>query len=194
NGGTPLMLAAGGGPARTQEEEVVDKAGRADPVEVVKMILDAGADINAVNEQENTAVHLAAQRGSDKVVQYLVSRGARLDLKNKQGKTPAEVAPRRTAEMIAKLMNGSTASVQSPAVAVPATQTLPDAPAKAILEANCTTCHNLDRVKSKHFDKDSWQGLIESMRGKRGGPKDLTDDDIRVLADYLTKNFGPTGQ
>jgi ankyrin repeat protein len=193
NGGTPLMLAAGGGPARTQEEEVVDKAGRADPVEVVKMILDAGADINAVNDQENTAVHLAAQRGSDKVVQYLVSRGAKLDLKNKQGKTPVEVAPKRTAELIAKLLNGSTAS-EKPQVVVVAAPNLPEAPAKAILEANCTTCHNLDRVKSKHFDKESWQGLIESMRGKRGGPKDLTDDDIQVLADYLTKNFGPTGQ
>jgi cytochrome c5 len=139
-------------------------------------------------------VHLAAQRGSDKVVQYLVSRGAKLDLKNKQGKTPVEVAPKRTAELIAKLMNGSTASVQSAAVAVPAAQPLPDAPAKTILEANCTTCHNLDRVKSKHFDKESWQGVIESMRGKRGGPKDLTDDDIQVLTDYLSKNFGPTGQ
>ena len=158
------------------------------------MILDAGADINAVNDQENAAVHLAAQRGNDKVVQYLVSRGARLDLKNKQGKTPGEAAPKRTAELIAKLMNGSTASVQSPAASVQAAQPLPDSPAKAILEANCTTCHNLDRVKTKHFDKESWQGVIESMRGKRGGPKDLTDDDIQVLADYLTKNFGPTVQ
>jgi len=103
NGGTPLMLAAGGGPARAQEEEVVDKAGRADPVEVIKMILDAGADINAVNDQQNTALHLAALRGNDKVVQYLASRGAKLDVKNKQGKTPAEVAPKRTADVIARL-------------------------------------------------------------------------------------------
>jgi uncharacterized protein len=107
NGGTPLMLAAGGGPARAQEEEVVDKAGRADPIEVIKMILDAGADINAVNDQQNTAVHLAAQKGNDKVVQYLASRGARLDLKNKQGKTPAEVAPKRTADLLAKLTKGN---------------------------------------------------------------------------------------
>ena len=104
NGGTPLMLAAGGGPARAQEEEVVDKTGRADPIEVIKMVLDAGADINAVNDQQNSALHLAALRGNDKVVQYLASRGAKLDVKNKQGKTPAEVAPKRTADLIAKLM------------------------------------------------------------------------------------------
>src|SRR5437660_6716861 len=99
------MLAAGGGPARAQEEDVVDKTGRADHIEVIKMVLDAGADINAVNDQQNSALHLAALRGNDKVVQYLASRGAKLDVKNKQGKTPAEVAPKRTADLIAKLMN-----------------------------------------------------------------------------------------
>src|SRR5262249_29433702 len=99
-------------------------------------------------------------------------------------------------ELIAKLTNGSgpIVSEKPPAVAVAPAQTLPDAPAKTILEANCTTCHTLDRVKSKHFDKESWQGVIESMRGKRGGPKDLTDDDIQVLVDYLSKNFGPAAQ
>jgi ankyrin repeat protein len=104
DGSTPLMLAAGGGPPRAQEDEVVDKAGRADPVEVVKMILDAGADINAVNvNQENTALHLAALKGNDKVVQYLISRGARVDIKNKLGKTAGEVGPKHTTDLIAKL-------------------------------------------------------------------------------------------
>ncbi len=108
DGSTPLMLAAGGGPPRAQEDEVVDKAGRADPVEVVRMILDAGADINAVNvNQENTALHLAALKGNDKVVQYLISRGARVDIKNKLGKTAGEVGPRHTTDLIAKLTNGS---------------------------------------------------------------------------------------
>ena len=203
NGGTPLMLAAGGGPARAQEEEVVDKAGRADPVEVIAMILDAGADINALNEQQTTAVHLAASRGNDKVVQYLASRGARFDIKNRQGKTAAELAPKRTADLIAKLTNGAPAADKAPvataAAAAPrpvaaAASGFPEAPARYILEGNCTTCHTLDRVKTKHFDKESWSGLIESMRGKRGGPKDLTDDQIQELADYLSKNFGPAGQ
>jgi ankyrin repeat protein len=192
NGGTPLMLAAGGGPARAQEEEVVDKAGRADPIEVMKIILDAGADVNAINDQGSTALHLAAQRGSDRVLQYLITRGAKSDVKNKQGKTPAEIAPKRTAELLAKLTNGSVPSEQ-PAVAASsaAASISPDAPAKAILEGNCTTCHTLDRVRAKHLARDAWQGLVESMRDKRNGPKDLTDDQIQVLADYLSKNFGP---
>ncbi len=107
NGGTPLMLVAGGAPPRAQEDEVVDKTGRADPIEVMKTILDTGADINAVDEQQNSALHLAAAKGNDKIVQYLISRGARLDLKNKQDKTPAEVAPKRTADLIAKLGGSS---------------------------------------------------------------------------------------
>src|SRR6185295_4430987 len=84
------------------------------------------------------------------------------------------------------------ATVAMAAVAFSAVQDLPEGPGKAILESNCTVCHDLDRVKSKHYDKESWQGIIESMRDKRGGPKDLSDDEIKVLVDYLSKNFGPT--
>ena len=79
-------------------------AHRIDPVEVIKLILDAGANINAANvNQENTALHLAALKGNDKVVQYLISRGARVDIKNKLGKTAGEVGPRHTTDLIAKL-------------------------------------------------------------------------------------------
>jgi hypothetical protein len=48
----------------------------------------------------------------------------------------------------------------------------------------------VDRVKTKHYDKETWQGIVESMRAKRNGPA-LTDDDVQVLATYLSKNFGP---
>ena len=85
-------------------------------------------------------------------------------------------------------------TVAMAAVAFAAVQDLPEGPGKAILESNCTICHDLDRVKSKHYDKESWQGIIESMRDKRGGPKDLSNEHIQVLADYLSKTYGPAGK
>jgi ankyrin repeat protein len=107
DGSTALMLAAGGGPARAEEEEVVDNGGKADPVDVMKVLVDAGADVNASNEQQMTALHLAAQKQADRIIEYLASRGAKLDVKNKAGKTPLDLAGNptgKTAMLIKKLM------------------------------------------------------------------------------------------
>jgi len=112
DGSTALMLAAGGGPARGDEEEVVDRGGRADPIEVIKTLIDAGADVNQANEQQMTAIHLAAQKQADKIVEYLASRGAKLDVKNKAGKTPLDLAGKpdgKTAMLIKKLMSDKAA-------------------------------------------------------------------------------------
>lgn len=112
DGSTALMLAAGGGPARGDEEEVVDLGGRADPLDVMKTLIDAGADVNAANEQQMTAIHLAAQKQADRIIEYLVSRGAKLDAKNKAGKTPLDLAGKpdgKTAMLIKKLMGDAAA-------------------------------------------------------------------------------------
>ena len=66
---------------------------------------------------------------------------------------------------------------------------LPEGAGKVILEGACTKCHNLDRVKAKHYDRESWQGIVESMRDKKDGAE-VSEDDIKVLAEYLAKNFG----
>jgi len=110
DGSTALMLAVGGGPARAQEEEVVDLGGRADPLDVIKTLVDAGADVNQANEQQMTVMHLAAQKQADKIIEYLASKGARLDAKNKAGKTPLDLAGKpdgKTATLIKKLMSES---------------------------------------------------------------------------------------
>ena len=89
---TPLMVAAGLGAPRGGDEEVTEGAGRGDPLEVVKIFLEAGADVNAVNEQGNTAIHYAAQGGRNRIIEFLASKGAKLDMKNKAGKTPLDLA------------------------------------------------------------------------------------------------------
>ena len=77
------------------------------------------------------------------------------------------------------------------AVAFAAVQDLPEGEGKAVLEGNCEGCHSIDRVKGKQYDKETWQGIVEAMRGKRNGPA-ISDEEVQVLATYLSKNFGPT--
>ena len=94
-----------------------------------------------------------------------------------------------------KLMFGRTTmwvwlTVCFAAVAFAAVQDLPEGEGKVVLEGSCEGCHSLDRIKTKHYDMETWEGVVEAMRSKRNGPV-MTDEDVKVLATYLTKSFGP---
>ena len=89
---TPLMVAAGldiwnpgedGGSLGGQEEEVL---------EAVRMLVELGNDVNAVNDLGETALHGAAFRGVNIVVEYLVEQGARIDARDRNGWTPWAIA------------------------------------------------------------------------------------------------------
>ena len=58
-----------------------------DTYEIVKLIVEHGADVNAENERGETALYGAAFLGNDKAIQYLVDHGAKLDAKTKAGRT-----------------------------------------------------------------------------------------------------------
>jgi ankyrin repeat protein len=86
----PLMAAAGLG---TKEEDSTGRRKTEDEaIESIKLLLDAGLDINAVDGRGQTALHGAAEWGNDKVVKFLAERGAKLDIKDKQGKTALDAA------------------------------------------------------------------------------------------------------
>jgi ankyrin repeat protein len=102
---TPLMVASGlGARPRGGEEDVVEKPGRADPVDVIKLFVEAGADIDAINDLGNTALHYAAQTGATRIVEYLASKGAKLDVQNFQGRTAVDLARGPSAALIKKLI------------------------------------------------------------------------------------------
>jgi ankyrin repeat protein len=75
-----------------------------DAIETVKLLLDAGLDINSYNDLGQTVMHAVAMRGrggqeegpntveSLDLIKYLKSKGARLDVKDKAGRTPLDVA------------------------------------------------------------------------------------------------------
>jgi ankyrin repeat protein len=87
-GTTPLMVAAGIGhlPGMSRSTE-------SNALEAIKLCLELGADVNALNKNNDTALHGAAWRHfADSIVQYLVERGADMNAKNKRGWTPLVIA------------------------------------------------------------------------------------------------------
>jgi uncharacterized protein len=89
NHATALMLAAGLG--RGQGVFAKDYATEAELLEAVRLLVEAGSDVNAVNDNGQTAMHFAA-RASDEIVSYLAAHGAKVDVKDRQGHTPVDVA------------------------------------------------------------------------------------------------------
>jgi ankyrin repeat protein len=91
DGTTPLMAAAGLGHRSYQPRR---PRGPRSPSaeEAVKVLVEAGADVNAANEAEYTALHAAAFRGWNEVVQYLVEHGANLNARDYRGRTPFRIA------------------------------------------------------------------------------------------------------
>jgi ankyrin repeat protein len=57
-------------------------------LEAVKLCLELGFDVNAVNQMGLAAVHGAANRGSDDIIELLAKNGAKLDIPDKEGRTP----------------------------------------------------------------------------------------------------------
>jgi ankyrin repeat protein len=110
---TPLMAAAGLGTTEPLEEAGEE----VEALEAVKMVLDLGADVNAVDSNGDTAMHGAAYAAYPSVVSLLAARGADPQIwkeKNNAGVTPLFAAegyigrlPRpdkATIEVVTKLM------------------------------------------------------------------------------------------
>jgi uncharacterized protein len=91
DGTTPLMVAAGLG--RPTFQPGLQRGGRSiSGEEAVKILVEAGADVNAVNEADFTALHGAAFRGLDEIIRYLVGHGADINARDFRGRTPYRIA------------------------------------------------------------------------------------------------------
>ena len=100
NGWTPLMLAAGAGWSRAPDTdrrnrllnndlatqaEISNERGT---LEVVKMLVELKADVNAADDRGDTALHHLVETGFNGVVEFLAMSGANVNAKNKLGQTP----------------------------------------------------------------------------------------------------------
>ena len=88
---TPLMAAAGLATRSPGE----DAGTESEVLEAIQVLLDLGADINAVDNNGETAMHSAAYKNLPQVVKFLAAHGARIDVWNKNDKfgwTPLAIA------------------------------------------------------------------------------------------------------
>ena len=83
-GTTALMLAAGlvfvEGSQRFRPES--------EALEAVRLALELGDDVNAINEHGQTALHGAVYRAANTIIEELARAGARTDLADERGRTP----------------------------------------------------------------------------------------------------------
>jgi ankyrin repeat protein len=91
DGTTPFMVAAGlGRSTYTPRRPRGTRSPGAE--ETVRVLFEAGAEINAVNEAGFTALHGAAFRGLNEIVQFLVEHGANIDARDYRGRTSFRLA------------------------------------------------------------------------------------------------------
>ena len=91
DGTTPFMAAAGLGRSTYRPRQ--PRGVRSPSAEAaVRVLLEAGAEINRVNEADFGALHGAAFRGLDEVVTYLVEQGADIDARDFKGRTAYRLA------------------------------------------------------------------------------------------------------
>lgn len=101
------LLASGSSPRDTTRLGMTALMFGARDVETVRVLLDAGADPNAMSSRDYTPLVIAASyTGADSAVMMLLSRGARVDVAGRSG------AFERVSPMIAALMRGDTLLAQ----------------------------------------------------------------------------------
>ena len=106
-GETPLCFAASHGQAETvkillgagaalrvdgQLEPTLHKATRGGNVEVARLLIDAGANVNEQADFAEAPIHIAAEEGHSEMIKLLLARGADSQLKSTFGGTALEVA------------------------------------------------------------------------------------------------------
>ena len=65
-------------------------------MEIVELIINAGADVQAKSKDDRTALHIAAETGHGPIAGLLISKGAEVDEVRNTGQTALHLAALKT--------------------------------------------------------------------------------------------------
>jgi hypothetical protein len=91
DGGKGVGMAGGPGDIREGIAPPFREVSNRNPIDAVKLLLQAGVDPDAKTPDGDTALHLAAFAGKLDIVRTLVEGGADLNVKDASGKTALQV-------------------------------------------------------------------------------------------------------
>ncbi len=168
-----------------EASEALFKAIDDDDVEVIKRAIEAGADVNAKNDDGRTPLHLAAYGNSKKIMDTLIAAGADVNAKDNHGDTPLYGAVRSNSKesMDALLAAGVDVNSRDNNGLTPlnlAVDYLLTKAMKKLIELGATIPYGLHDVDIKELDSviekineeresynDALRGL-SALRGKSG--------------------------
>ena len=64
---------------------------------------------------------------------------------------------------------------------------LPEGNGKKMIESACVSCHGLEVLAHKQWNRERWQTVVTAMVA-RGAP--VKSSDVSEVVGYLEKNFG----
>jgi hypothetical protein len=103
NGGKGQLMDGGPGDIREGKVGVWREPGNRDPAHAVRVLLEAGADPDALNPKGDSALHIAAHDGRLGAIRELVSAGASVDLRNADGLTALELVEKMEPRQLSPL-------------------------------------------------------------------------------------------
>jgi ankyrin repeat protein len=80
-------------------------------IEIVQMLIDAGADVNAKDDSDSTPLYVAAEFGKTEIARMLIGAGVDVNMKNVIGSTPLHEAAHNGRVKIAHMLIDAGANV-----------------------------------------------------------------------------------
>lgn len=105
------QIAASGVLSEANFRDLLIRAAARDQEDILTILLDAGANINASDGQRKTAAHFAVAQGRAAALKLLIARGADLTLKDSMGMTALNFALRTDDDRFAIMLLDAGASV-----------------------------------------------------------------------------------